>query len=69
MALLIVHQALDEAQTQTLLEAFRAQNESVQSWIRAREQSLQSVGGCTQVEEKHQAVQVSFSHNLQNILQ
>lgn len=69
MALLIVDQAVDKARTQTLLEAFLAQNESVQSWIRAREQSLQSGGGCMQVEEKRQAVQVSFSHVLQNIFQ
>lgn len=69
MALLIVDQALDKAKTQTLLEAFQAQNESVQSWIRALEQSQQSLGGCMQVEEKREAVQVSFSHILQNIFQ
>lgn len=59
-ALQIVEEALEKAKTQALLEAFQAQNERVQSWIRDQEQNLQSLAGCMQVEEKPQIVQVSL---------
>lgn len=58
-----VEEALNQAITQVLLDkdldAFQAQNERVQSWIRDQEQNLQSLGCCMQVEEKTQIAQVS----------
>lgn len=57
-------QALNKAEAQALLDkdldAFRTQSENVQSWIREQEQSLQSLGGCMQAEEKCQVARVSL---------
>ena len=57
-------EAVNKAETQELLDkeldAFKTQNESVQSWIRDRDQNLQSLGGHMQVEEKLQIAQVSL---------
>lgn len=59
-----VEEALNQAIAQVLLDkdldAFQAQNERVQSWIRDQEQNLQSLGGCMQVEEKPHIAQVSL---------
>ena len=60
----VAEEALNKAETQGLLDkdldAFKTQNESVQSWIRDQDQKLQSLGGHMQVEEKLQIAQVSL---------
>ena len=60
----VAEEALNKAETQGLLDkdldAFKTQNESVQSWIRDRDQNLQSLGGHMQVEEKLRIAQVSL---------
>lgn len=62
-ALQAAEEALREAETRAIvdkdLDAFRTQNESVQSWIRDQAQKLKSLGGHIQSEEKLQAAQVS----------
>ncbi|XP_071368199.1 nesprin-2-like [Centroberyx affinis] len=54
-------EALNKAETQAVLErdcdAFKTQNEGVQSWIRDQNQSLQSLGGHMQFEERAQTAQ------------
>ena len=60
----VAEEALNKTETQKLLDkdldAFKTQNESVQSWIRDLDQNLQSLGGHMQVEEKRQIAQVSL---------
>ncbi|CAJ1074541.1 LOW QUALITY PROTEIN: nesprin-2 [Xyrichtys novacula] len=60
-ALQTAEQTLNKAETQDLLDkdcdAFKTKNEEVQSWIGDQEQTLQSLGGCMQVEEKIPIVQ------------
>ncbi|KAM7376415.1 hypothetical protein PAMP_006150 [Pampus punctatissimus] len=57
--------AFNKAETQALLDkdldAFKTQNESVQSWIKGQDQNLQSLGRHMQVEEKLQIVQATLS--------
>lgn len=55
-----VNKAETKAQLVKDLDAFKSQNENVQSWIRDQEQNLHSLGGCMQVEEKLQIAQVSL---------
>lgn len=63
-ALQTAEEALNKVETQALLDkdldAFKTQNENVQSWIRDQEQNLQSVGDHMPVEEKLQIAQVSL---------
>ncbi|XP_028420977.1 nesprin-2 [Perca flavescens] len=61
----IAEENLSQAQTQALLgkdlDAVKTQNKNVQSWIRDQEQSMQSLAGCMQVEEKLQIAQAILS--------
>ncbi|XP_063764360.1 nesprin-2-like [Eleginops maclovinus] len=56
---------LNQAEKQAVLEkdldAVKTQSENVQSWIRDKQQNLQSLGGCMQVEEKLQVAKATLS--------
>lgn len=63
-ALKTAEDSLNKAETQAQLDkdldAVKAQNENVQSWIKEQEQNVQALGGCMQVREKLQMAQVSW---------
>lgn len=52
-----------DAATEQEVKAFRAQNETAQSWIREQKQKLMSPGGHVQPEERLQVAQVSYRAN------
>lgn len=56
----VLNKAVTQVQLDRDFDAFRTQNETVQSWIRDQEQNLQSLSGCMQVKEKAKIAQVSL---------
>nr|XP_033499149.1 nesprin-2 [Epinephelus lanceolatus] len=56
-----LNKAETQAQLDKDLDAVKAQNENIQSWIKEQEQNVQSLGGCIQVGEKLQIAQVTLN--------
>ncbi len=67
-ALHTAEQTLNKAETRRAqldkdFNAFKAQNEDIQLWIRDQQQNLRSLDACVQVEEKPQIAQVSLTYS------